>query len=1513
MATPRPNSGSTPTSDLRPPLSSAAPPLPPSLAESDPSPIGAQTAVNAPTPAAVASPSLPPPSVSPSAASTALDDATSTTNVPGTATAPPREDAAVEIPAAADERMRATSHVDQLHPSPPQPESAIAAAGPPPPDITTLHQHQPHEDDDGATSLEAAVSSPKQRPTSVLTPDSTRSSYLALEPSPSKPRHLASLVGFDNPDPHRSDPSTPAHDRGSLIDDTQAQTTGTSRNPETDPTAAYTRSTTPSLRADNGLRQFDSESLSEFGASLGHDRFDEGKPMDVGGVRRASVADAETDLASSVEAATAINGLAWARGETQRSEDWVESAKAPSDQSRSKTPESPSRAGHPTPNSSTDLRPAGASVARSHSVAGQNMAMTTPRSHGQWEAPGSATHSPGGTNGVVSTPTKDATAEQREAKRQERRESERERDREAHREREREPAAPSSSSRSRRVLGEYTMSKTLGAGSMGKVKLGVSGVTGEKVKARVAIKIIPRFTSTAAAQRQPPPETVSGKPVEPYHPPTASFLAKAAAKDQSKEVRTIREGSLCLLLHHPYVCGMKNMLVYPNHYYFVTEYVNGGQMLDYIISHGRLRERSARKFARQIGSALEYCHANSIVHRDLKIENILISKTGNIKIIDFGLSNLYSPTSQLSTFCGSLYFAAPELLNAKPYTGPEVDVWSFGIVLYVLVCGKVPFDDQSMPALHAKIKRGQVEYPNWLSAECKHLLSRMLVTSPAARATMSEVLSHPWTVKGFSGPPSSHIPHRIPLRVEELDREIIKGMTGFELGSEQEIYDSLCQVLSHDSYRTALRAWDTKRGRLTGPNGDSPETERPATRVDGKDMKGVGRSTTNKRFSGLGFVGKKLTSGINAAFNSGGSSLGSKGQDEASHSNGDEGTSYSGGPMMTNSQGIKLDIDPTRGFHPLISIYFLVREKQERERIWGPGVFASSTLSLTGPPPPLAPAVAYQAGSGLVPPSPVVSSSTMSAPPPLATPQMPLTPQPRQRATGDAFSSHPATAPRELATSDYTRPSSSAGKMHNARTSYYQDSSVPMSGSPRPSGSFGARPQSALEQASPTLARKSHGPVDNGASASEARHPSDDVPLSSSPTGTFARRFSSLLSRSSSPSSSSNGTDPNYKAHRQRASVGGGFAHKASAKTAVTALPQVNETTPSHNGAANPHPNATLKPSGSDVPLAIPSEGQGVHRASTVGESSPGRHQRGASMGASPGHTSTGQVGRRPLSASGPPADRHLPASRAASGTMAVPATSGLGASVSEFEAEELAEVPSSGGEESGNPMHQAVQNVGFVGRTAQGNTDVVKPVWGLWSVNTTTTKSVATIRTDLIRVLDRLGVQHRDVKSGFECAHVPSIDLSTVGGAKDKDKHHKATIRRRASRILLGKDKDSVSVAGEEESTASLSHLPTHGLGQTAEQERRTTSSTSFGAVHDAPQCPSQSPTPATSGGEAKFTSSTGEGSSVSNDMIVRFEIFIVRMPLLPGINGLQFRRIGGNAWQYQMLARRVLSELKL
>ena len=330
-------------------------------------------------------------------------------------------------------------------------------------------------------------------------------------------------------------------------------------------------------------------------------------------------------------------------------------------------------------------------------------------------------------------------------------------------------------------------------------------------------------------------------------------------------------------------------------------------MLDYIISHGRLRERAARKFARQIASALDYCHRNSIVHRDLKIENILISKNGNIKIIDFGLSNLYAPARHLSTFCGSLYFAAPELLNAKLYTGPEVDVWSFGIVLYVLVCGKVPFDDQSMPALHAKIKRGLVEYPAWLSNECKSLLSRMLVTNPAERATLNEVMHHPFMMKGYDQLPDSHLINREPLRAEELDQEVINAMGGFTFGTPEQIHDELRTVLTSDAYLSTVAAWEARRVRK-GPGASSSSMA----------LSDTSESPKKKRFSGFDFKRKLFKE--------------EKKADET--------------PVRE-----KEPADPTRGYDPLISIYFLAREKMEREKVYGKGHFASSQTSLETPPP----------------------------------------------------------------------------------------------------------------------------------------------------------------------------------------------------------------------------------------------------------------------------------------------------------------------------------------------------------------------------------------------------------------------------------------------------------------------------------------------------------------------------------------------------------------------------------
>ncbi|KAI8149884.1 kinase-like domain-containing protein [Fennellomyces sp. T-0311] len=349
------------------------------------------------------------------------------------------------------------------------------------------------------------------------------------------------------------------------------------------------------------------------------------------------------------------------------------------------------------------------------------------------------------------------------------------------------PTSPSKSphpkprSKPRKVIGNYTLVTTLGSGSMGKVKLAMHNLTHDKL----AVKIVPR-----------------------------SFAAEAKNdKDENREVRTIREASIMLLLYHPHIVSLKELVVLDPYYYLFMEYVGGGQLLDYIISHGKLKEKHARRFARQIVSALDYCHRNSIVHRDLKIENILISQSGHVKIIDFGLSNLFSPRSHLSTFCGSLYFAAPELLHAKAYTGPEVDVWSFGIVLYVLVCGKVPFDDQSMPALHAKIKRGHVDYPSHLSSECKNLLSRMLVTNPNHRATISEIIVHPWMNRGYDNPIDNHLPDRAPLMLP-VDMDVIRNMTGFGFGTEAEIKQQLESIITSEEYQKAAKTL-AKRSRQT--------------------------------------------------------------------------------------------------------------------------------------------------------------------------------------------------------------------------------------------------------------------------------------------------------------------------------------------------------------------------------------------------------------------------------------------------------------------------------------------------------------------------------------------------------------------------------------------------------------------------------------------------------------------------------------------------------------------------
>ncbi|KAK9462640.1 uncharacterized protein V1516DRAFT_670774 [Lipomyces oligophaga] len=538
-----------------------------------------------------------------------------------------------------------------------------------------------------------------------------------------------------------------------------------------------------------------------------------------------------------------------------------------------------------------------------------------------------------------------------------------------------------------RTLGDWDLLKTVGAGSMGKVKLARHRLTGETA----AVKIVPRYVREGELHRHDPrylPITRADQSFaahqrsssNPAAPSSGFHIQQPAAaykptSDESKEIRTIREAAIISLLDHKYICSVRETMTTAYHHYIVTEYVDGGQMLDYIISHGRLKEKQARKFARQIASALDYCHHNSVVHRDLKIENILISKSGDIKIIDFGLSNLYSPHSLLKTFCGSLYFAAPELLSAKQYIGPEVDIWSFGIVLYVLACGKVPFDDQSMPALHAKIKRGHVEYPNWLSPECKNLLSRMLVVDPKSRAGLQEIINHPWMIKGYDKPQDSFLPRRRPLTLP-LDPEVIKDMHGFEFGCDERIEAELTTILESTEYQEACQAWYRQH-----------DSAHPQSHMFGNFLSAspISQSPFNLFDS---------TNGNNASASSPVSNGGHRKKSAFGFDFYKRKSAKSSSP--SNSQETLTDsklLDPTCAFDPLISIYYLVQEKQERVRRRPTLEASASALSLPRQIMPTFSSTSAESSTGAISSGNFAANGNVAVPPPSRL-QIPVVPIP---------------------------------------------------------------------------------------------------------------------------------------------------------------------------------------------------------------------------------------------------------------------------------------------------------------------------------------------------------------------------------------------------------------------------------------------------------------------------------------------------------------------------------------
>lgn len=283
-----------------------------------------------------------------------------------------------------------------------------------------------------------------------------------------------------------------------------------------------------------------------------------------------------------------------------------------------------------------------------------------------------------------------------------------------------------------KLVGKYSITRSLGSGSSSKVKLGIDSESAEKV----AVKIVSRKNVNPALARERP---------------------------EKRDERIYREILISSLLSHPHIVRLIDFFYSETHFFLVFEYARGRQLFDIVLDNGPMDEQDARRIFRQILSGVDYIHKNSIVHRDLKIENILVDENGNAKIIDFGLSNFYDNKRLLTTFCGSLYFAAPELLLGQKYCGPEVDVWSLGVILYVMICGTVPFDDKDMHTLQSKIKSAKLTFPGFVSERAKKLISGMVFVEPAQRYDLERVMRDEWVNTDFDTAVDNYMSKRQPI------------------------------------------------------------------------------------------------------------------------------------------------------------------------------------------------------------------------------------------------------------------------------------------------------------------------------------------------------------------------------------------------------------------------------------------------------------------------------------------------------------------------------------------------------------------------------------------------------------------------------------------------------------------------------------------------------------------------------------------------------------------------------
>ncbi|GMH10012.1 hypothetical protein Nepgr_011853 [Nepenthes gracilis] len=212
-----------------------------------------------------------------------------------------------------------------------------------------------------------------------------------------------------------------------------------------------------------------------------------------------------------------------------------------------------------------------------------------------------------------------------------------------------------------------------------------------------------------------------------------------------------REISIMRQLRHPHIIKLFEVLATKTKIYFVMELAKGGELFAKV-AKGRFSEDLSRRYFQHLIPAVRYCHSRGVFHRDLKPENLLLDENWNLKVSDFGLSAVKDqirPDGRLHTLCGTPAYVAPEILAKKGYDGAKVDVWSCGVILFVLNAGYLPFNDRNLMALYRKIYRGEFRFPKWTPPALARLLSRLLDTNPETRITLDEIVNDPWFKKGY--------------------------------------------------------------------------------------------------------------------------------------------------------------------------------------------------------------------------------------------------------------------------------------------------------------------------------------------------------------------------------------------------------------------------------------------------------------------------------------------------------------------------------------------------------------------------------------------------------------------------------------------------------------------------------------------------------------------------------------------------------------------------------------------